>query len=178
MAIVNHIEKYNLDATTQAFYMTAAVYLSYGLLLRRGHQSVHTPEYVDYSAGTTRHRECWKFTQDRLIKPSALSLRNVDDEDLDVYTFDIDEDDNFLISDFLILENACTMPSFDITSYDYSIIDILASSFVNMLKQRFKEAYMYLSFYNTLRSLLLETDMIDKTHTEQYDKASVDPLEL
>ena len=174
MSIVNHIDKYNLDADVKEFYMTAAMYILHGIMA----EEKSDVTYTTYPIGFTRHRDWGKFTQDRIIEPSAVPFLHINTAEIDPYTFDLGDDNNHMFSDFIVLNNQAKMCILDISNYNEVIVDMLASSMHNMKSEQMSQAYAYLSFTQQLLTLMNEKKYADRTSAQQYTGAMVDPEQI
>jgi len=174
MAVTNHISKYTINADILASYKRAAMYLLYGAVAR----VKPTMTYTEYPAGLTRHRDCSKLCQDRILGPTAQPLLNFDNLDFNMYLFTFDDDKNHLIADFLHLEYATDLCILSMDNNNEVLVDLMASAIHNMQQDQISLAYMYLSCVQQLLTLIGEKDFLDKQHSQQYDGATLDPHEI
>lgn len=174
MAVTNHIDKYDLDADVKLFYQEAAMYLLYGLLA----EDKPNIEYQTYTTGNTRYREWWKLTQNRIIGPTAVPFAHANIADIDPYIFDVDDNYNHIISDFILLNYDARLCILSLSNYDEVIVDMLASSIANMQREQIQHGYAYLSFVQQLATLTNEKSILDKTHSQQYDGATMSPEDI
>ncbi len=174
MSIVNHIDKYNLDADVKEFYMTAAMYILHGIMAEEKSDVI----YTTYPVGNTRHRDWGKFTQNRIIGPSAVPFSHIKTEDINPYICDLGDTNNHMFSDFIVLNNQAKMCILDISNYNEVIVDMLASSMHTMKAELISQSYGYLSFTQQLLTLMNEKKYVDRTHSEQYTGATLDPEQI
>lgn len=172
--ITNHISKYTIDSDILASYKRAAMYLLYGAMIKANPTTTHT----EYPVGLTRYRDPSKLCQDRILEPTAQPLSHIDNDHFNMYSFSFDDDKNHLIADLLYLENKTDLCILTMDNNNEVIIDFMITAIHNMQQDQIPVANMYLSAVQMLLSFIGEKDFMDKQHSQQYDGATMDPLEM
>jgi hypothetical protein len=172
--MMNHLDKYTIDADILESYKRASMYLLYGAMIKAHPVTDHT----EYPVGLTRYRDPSKLCQDRIMEPSAQPLSHMDNDEFDMYNFSFSDDKNHLIADILYLEYATNLCILSLDNNDEVIVDIMASAIHNMQQDQISKAHMYLSCVQSLLSFIGEKDFLDKQHVQQYDGAQLDPADL
>lgn len=172
MAVINHIDKFELSSTIKASYLRGANYLVYDVSILHGDN-----EYMEV-VPRQRVNNWWELTNTRLTSPLAMNAEYMDEGKLDEETFEYDDTAftvaaGFIFGDF----TRAKVPIFKPDNYNHVMVDLIASSFASAIKNQFSRTYAYLRFAQVLISLARAKKRRDITESKPVHR-SLRPFEL